>query len=77
MTNQEKLFLLNEADKYFERNVIKPNKFILDAINFLQPDSNDDIFEIGCSSGATLNKIMSLYGSNVYGLDPSKKQLLW
>ena len=75
MTNQEKLFLLNEADKYFERNVIKPNKFILDAINFLQPDSNDDIFEIGCSSGATLNKIMSLYGSNVYGLDPSRKAI--
>ena len=75
MTNQEKLFLLNEADKYFERNTIKPNKFILNAVNFLQPGSNDDIFEIGCSSGATLNKIASLYGSNVYGLDPSKKAI--
>ena len=57
------------------RNVIKPNKFILDAINFLQPGSNDDIFEIGCSSGATLHKIVSLYGSNVHGLDPSKKAI--
>lgn len=75
MTDQEKLFLLNEADKYFERNVIKPNKFILDAINFLQPSSNDNIFEIGCSSGATLHKITSKYGSNVYGLDPSKKAI--
>ena len=75
MTNQEKLFLLKEADKYYERNPIKPNKFILSAINFLQPGLNDDIFEIGCSSGATLNKIKSLYGSNVYGLDPSKKAI--
>tara|TARA_X000000950_G_scaffold288405_1_gene405020 strand:+ start:220 stop:858 length:639 start_codon:yes stop_codon:yes gene_type:complete len=77
MTNQEKLFLLNEADKYFERNTIKPNQFILNAVNFLQPGSNDDIFEIGCSSGATLNKIASLYGSNVYGLDPSKKAIIF
>ena len=59
-------------------NILKcnhANKFILDAINFLQPSSNDNIFEIGCSSGATLHKITSIYGSNVYGLDPSKKAI--
>ena len=72
-TTQEKLFLLKEADKYFERNDIKPNKFILDAIKFLKPNANEHIFEIGCSTGATLNKIKSIYGSKVYGLDPSKK----
>ena len=51
MTNQETISI-NEADKYFERNVIKPNKFILDAINFLQPVQMMR-FEIGCSSGTT------------------------
>jgi SAM-dependent methyltransferase len=77
MTNQEKLFLLKEADKYFERNTVRPNKYILNAIKFLKPGSNEDIFEIGCSSGATLNKIAKLYSSNVYGLDPSKKAIIF
>lgn len=72
-TRQEKLFLLKEADDYFERNQIKANKFILDAIKFLKPTPKENIIEIGCSTGATLNKIKTLYKSKVYGLDPSKK----
>ena len=72
-TVQEKLFLKNQGDQYFQRNDIRPNKYILNAVKFLQPNSNDYIFEIGCGSGATLNTIKLTYNSKVYGLDPSKK----
>ncbi|MDA8933123.1 class I SAM-dependent methyltransferase [Candidatus Pelagibacter ubique] len=74
-SNQENFFLLKEADDYFKRNPIKPNKFILNAVKLLQPDPKDDIIEIGCSTGVTLSKIKSVYGSKVYGLDPSKKAI--
>ena len=70
---QEKIFLKSEADKYFERNGPKVNKFIIDAIKFIKPNKNHKIFEIGCGSGATLKKIKTIYKSNVSGLDTSKK----
>jgi len=72
-TVQEKLFLKNQGDQYFQRNDIRPNKYILNAVKFLQPNSNDYIFEIGCGSGATLNTIKLTYNSKVYRLDTSKK----
>ena len=77
VTTQEKLFLLKEADNYFDRNSVKPNKYILNAMKFLQPSLNDHVMEIGCSNGATLSKIKSIYGSKVYGLDPSKKATIY
>ena len=77
VTTQEKLFLLKEADNYFDRNSVKPNKYILNAMKFLQPSLNDHVMEIGCGSGATLSKIKSIYGSKVYGLDPSKKATIY
>ncbi len=77
ITAQEKLFLLKEADNYFDRNPVKPNKYILNAMKFLRPSLNDHVMEIGCGSGATLYKIKSIYGSKVYGLDPSKKATIY
>jgi SAM-dependent methyltransferase len=77
ISKSEFLFLLREGDKYFERNPALFNKFILKAIDFLRPNSNDTILEVGCGTGSTLNKLKLKYGSNVYGLDPSRKAITY
>ena len=73
--NQDKIFLDVEADKYFDRNGPQENIFILDALKFLNPLPEHNIFEIGCGSGATLNKLKSKYNSKVSGIDTSKRAI--
>ena len=73
--NQDKIFYKSEGDKYFERNGPRINKSIFKAIKFLQPNRYSNIFEIGCGCGSTLKKINSIFKSNVYGLDTSKKAI--
>ncbi len=73
--NQDSIFYKTEGDKYFERNGPRINKSIVKAVKFLKPNSNSNIFEIGCGCGSTLKKIYSLFNSNVFGLDTSMKAI--
>lgn len=74
-TNQDKIFYKSEGDKFFERNPKKINKGIFKAITFLDPKPSSNIFEIGCGSGTTLNKINKKFKSKVFGLDASKQAI--
>ena len=73
--NQDLYFLNKEGDKFFERNGPNVNNVILKAVNFLRPNKDSDILEIGCGCGSTLKKIRFRYRSNVYGVDTSKKSI--
>ena len=67
--NQDSIFYKTEGDKYFERNGPRINKSIFKAVKFLKPNSNSNIFEIGCGCGSTLKKINTLFNSKAYILE--------
>jgi ubiquinone/menaquinone biosynthesis C-methylase UbiE len=78
--NQKEIFLKSEGDQWFLRNKDKilsaqDSLFQLDPLTaFLRPGMN--VLEIGCSVGASLNKLNSLgLKLNLFGIDPSQKAI--
>lgn len=77
--NQSQIFLLNEGDKYFLRNIEQNKKknFSNDILtslvkNKIKRRKNYRVLEIGCSSGHRLKFLKDKYNKNFYfGIDPS------
>ena len=72
---QDQIFLDLEGDKYFKRNGPRINWPIYKAVNFIKPKNKSKVLEIGCGCGSTLKKIKSNFGSDVWGVDTSKKAI--
>ena len=77
--SQKQIFIKEEGDKWFERNLITKNLKrntedpVLKIIKELKLDYNS-VLEVGCSNGYRLNYLKK-NGAKLYGIDPSKKAI--
>lgn len=71
---QKETMLLGEADAWFERN--KDQLGLYDPVTLVIRDLNirpQTVLEVGCANGWRLAKLRDLFGSRVFGVDPSMK----
>ncbi len=80
-TKQKNIFLQEEADAWFDRNINSIAKFdiekdpVASMINKYQIEYTDCL-ELGCSAGHRLNGLKSLFPkANYFGIDPSSKAI--
>ncbi len=81
MENKQKhIFSSSEGDQWFDRNShldydnrCDHDPILIELTRLNVPINN--CLEIGCSDGWRLNAIHRKYGSNCYGIDPSKKAI--
>lgn len=64
-----------EDIKTITGNTLRPGGYLLtdQAIEYCGFKSQDRILDIGCGMGATVNRLISNYQLNAFGIDPSEK----
>lgn len=74
--SQKDIFLASEGDAYFSRNVasLDHEDHITLALQRLQIRPRR-ILEIGCSDGGRLVKMREAFGSECFGIDPSREAI--
>tara|TARA_B100000886_G_scaffold63100_2_gene39263 strand:+ start:385 stop:1017 length:633 start_codon:yes stop_codon:yes gene_type:complete len=79
--SQKKIFLIDEGDSYYKRNLLmhdnKNHNFICQKILELSKNKKKiNILEIGCGRGDLLKKFYNLEKSfKLFGIDPSKQAI--
>ena len=76
---QKKIFLKNEGDSWFKRNLNRDSSNFLDINSCIQYiKDNDKILEIGSSDGIKLyylSRKTPKFNLSLFGIDPSKEAI--
>lgn len=75
MNDQKTAFLKREGDHYFERNGTKPAfaSPVVPALRAIGLPGPKRVLEIGCSTGAQLDQIVTAFSAEGWGIEPSQK----